>query len=391
MRLALVPPCEGGGQTRFPFLLSENGESRMDVDIAVVGAGAGGATLTYALARSGYSVALVEQCRESRLHGADLLRPSGVTVMQQFGVLPRLLERGAIFRHGLEVYHNAELVLDFDTEDNGAEDYFMLVPYATIIKTLRELVAALPNVLQCYGTGVERIEVGEKCCWVKLASGMGLRCQILVGADGGRSIVRQALDIHPHSETYSQQMYQTRVPLTPCVQRRNQLYLDSEGGLAQFYPIDAEYARVVVGFPEAQGEELLADESGARLRKRLQRLVLRSRAAVDLIRETASFARIPARRMHSEVYGYKRGVLLGDAIHNVHPVMGQGMNLSIEDAGVLANEIDLQLQGYQSVQEMNENYLKARYRQNDVVVRCGHALATGNWTPDKLLREMCSR
>ncbi len=35
--------------------------------------------------------------------------------------------------------------------------------------------------------------------------------------------------------------------------------------------------------------------------------------------------------------------MLGDAIHNVHPITGQGMNLAIEDASALADALDLAL------------------------------------------------
>ena len=37
--------------------------------------------------------------------------------------------------------------------------------------------------------------------------------------------------------------------LAPCVAERNRLYVDSQGGLAYFYPIGFDRARLVVSFP----------------------------------------------------------------------------------------------------------------------------------------------
>ena len=68
--------------------------------------------------------------------------------------------------------------------------------------------------------------------------------------------------------------------------------------------------------------------------------------------------------------------MLGDAIHNVHPITGQGMNLAIEDASALADALDLALRDACALEDALAGYQAERFPVNQAIVSYGHALAT---------------
>jgi 2-polyprenyl-6-methoxyphenol hydroxylase-like FAD-dependent oxidoreductase len=68
--------------------------------------------------------------------------------------------------------------------------------------------------------------------------------------------------------------------------------------------------------------------------------------------------------------------MVGNAIHAVHPITGQGMNLAIEDVGELVNCLDAYFNNQSTLQEALLRYQTERYPVNEAVVNYGHSLAT---------------
>ncbi len=165
--------------------------------------------------------------------------------------------------------------------------------------------------------------------------------------------------------------------LAPCVAERNRLYVDSQGGLAYFYPIGFDRARLVVSFPREEARELMADTRGESLRRRLQRFVGdESAEAIAAVTGTSRFKGIPIGYLNLDRYWADNVAMLGDAIHNVHPITGQGMNLAIEDASALADALDLALRDACALEDALAGYQAERFPVNQAIVSYGHALAT---------------
>ncbi|HGN3279862.1 TPA: FAD-dependent monooxygenase PqsL [Pseudomonas aeruginosa] len=351
------------------------------IDVLINGCGIGGAMLAYLLGRQGHRVVVVEQARRERaINGADLLKPAGIRVVEAAGLLAEVTRRGGRVRHELEVYHDGELLRYFNYSSVDARGYFILMPCESLRRLVLEKIDGEATVEMLFETRIEAVQRDERHAidQVRLNDGRVLRPRVVVGADGIASYVRRRLlDIEVERHPYPSPMLVGTFALAPCVAERNRLYVDSQGGLAYFYPIGFDRARLVVSFPREESRELMADTCGESLRRRLQRFVGdESAEAIAAVTGTSRFKGIPIGYLNLDRYWADNVAMLGDAIHNVHPITGQGMNLVIEDASALADALDLALRDACALEDALAGYQAERFPVNQAIVSYGHALAT---------------
>ncbi|EPW8879307.1 FAD-dependent monooxygenase PqsL, partial [Pseudomonas aeruginosa] len=351
------------------------------IDVLINGCGIGGAMLAYLLGRQGHRVVVVEQARRERaINGADLLKPAGIRVVEAAGLLAEVTRRGGRVRHELEVYHDGELLRYFNYSSVDARGYFILMPCESLRRLVLEKIDGEATVEMLFETRIEAVQRDERHAidQVRLNDGRVLRPRVVVGADGIASYVRRRLlDIDVERRPYPSPMLVGTFALAPCVAERNRLYVDSQGGLAYFYPIGFDRARLVVSFPREEARELMADTRGESLRRRLQRFVGdESAEAIAAVTGTSRFKGIPIGYLNLDRYWADNVAMLGDAIHNVHPITGQGMNLAIEDASALADALDLALRDACALEDALAGYQAERFPVNQAIVSYGHALAT---------------
>ncbi len=109
---------------------------------------------------------------------------------------------------------------------------------------------------------------------------------------------------------------------------------------------------------------------------------------IDYASEVATF---PLELVHAKKYYNGRFVLLGDSAHAIHPLAGQGLNLSIRDCDKLAelikNQHELGLDICSSL--MLDEYEKSRTFDNNMMIESTHglnSLFSNNFVPVKFLR-----
>jgi len=352
----------------------ENGE----IDVLVNGGGVAGATAAYALASRGLNVVLVEKTDGNKiLNGADLLKPSGRDVLEKYELLDAVLEGGGRKRDAVKIFHNAEFVTELDYKKYDGLGYFVLIPYEISRKIILDKLASLPTARVLYKSWIVESEFkADALLSVTLNNGEKLKPRIAIGAEGNGSYLRKELGIEGKRDIYDQSMYLGKFPMVPSVEEKNRLYIDSKGGLAYFYPIGVTHYRLVIGFPQQEARALLDDKSGESLKNRLSEFVSESDDALSQIGDTSIFDGIPIARMHTSQYFKGNTVLIGNAIHAIHPITGQGMNLALEDVGELVPALESFFSGEKSLSDVLSHYQYVRHPINETVVNYGHKLAT---------------
>lgn len=357
------------------------------VDILINGGGIGGIALAYILGHLGHRVMLVERsARECPQNGADLLKPSGIKILRRFGLLDDITKEGGLVRDKIRVFHDRELLSTVDYTAANDLGFFILIPCEKLRRLVLKRVEQIPSAQVLFETRIAEYkkDAAGNLIEVRLSDGRTVLPKVLVGADGANSFVRSqilGIDVEQERISYAAPMSFCSFPLTPSVRDCNRLYVHSTHGLAYFYPLDGQ-TRLVISFPAEEMSALLADESRAALVARLRGFVAEeSTDALEQIVAGTQFRQIPLKRMNIKTYYRNNVALIGDAIHNINPITGQGMNLAIEDADELACRLDASLRGENALEDALAVYQTTRYPINEAIVSYGHALTLS--FPDK--------
>lgn len=167
---------------------------------------------------------------------------------------------------------------------------------------------------------------------VDVETGAGsFTCSLIVGADGARSRVRESAGLATHASSYRQTAIVANVHTTlPHESTARQRFLRTgtlaflplaDGSSSIVWSADEQFAAMLLAMPQERFEEELLRASDGVL------------GTVTLCTDRTA---LPLRRMSAERFTANRCALIGDAAHVVHPLAGQGVNLGLLDAAVLA-------------------------------------------------------
>ncbi len=223
--------------------------------------------------------------------------------------------------------------IDFDAQDAGEPALGYVVENVQLLTTL---YSGLIGIECLYDKKIEEIETCDAGYRVVTADET-FECRLLVGADGGNSMVRRCCNIstlswpYPHDALVATVLTQQRHGHTA------RQWFTPEGPLA-LLPLrndsDPAYAgrlcSLVWSSSDVQRLLSSSDEAFCAAVTAASEKALGDILAVD---QRASFA-----LNQQQVYEYVRPhlALIGDAAHTIHPLAGQGANLGLADAEALA-------------------------------------------------------
>jgi 2-octaprenyl-3-methyl-6-methoxy-1,4-benzoquinol hydroxylase/2-octaprenylphenol hydroxylase len=311
------------------------------LDVAVVGGGMVGATAALALARAGFSVALVdarEPAAWAAAHEVDLrvvgLAPSSIQLLEQLGAWDRIRDARASPYERMVVW-DAEngATLHFDAADEGRDVLGYIVENNLVQSVLWDALddAGVRRVVPAEVTGYS---MREDRAQLELGNGDVLSARLVVAADGAESPLRAMVGIGTHGRDYAQRGIVAHVGTTrPHERTAWQRFLP--GGPLAFLPLADGRSSIVWSLPDEDAKRVLAlDDEGFR-----EALGIASDFRLGPIESVTPRAAFPLRLKLADRYEVGRLVLLGDAAHAVHPLAGQGVNLGLRDVTELRDTL----------------------------------------------------
>ncbi|MEI6063327.1 MAG: UbiH/UbiF/VisC/COQ6 family ubiquinone biosynthesis hydroxylase [Pseudanabaena sp. ELA748] len=339
-------------------------------DVLIVGGGMVGASLACALgdkncaANHHLKIGVIET-NQSFLRGGFMAdgRASAIAygssqIWQNIGVWGGMQRRGVTPMHKIQISEgDLPYQVQLRCEDMGQEVLGYIVENSVTLASLWEFARECQNLeLICPAQLLEIEYIRDRDVMrVKISSEIGeqyLETKLLVGADGGRSHVRQMAKIDISEYLYDQTCIVTTIKSENSHQNFAYERFQASGPFA-ILPLGSDRACVVWTATKEETPKLLAlDESTflEELTKRFGAPLMQQLGSITV--ESRTRANYMPRWMHSHTYVQPRLVLIGDAAHTTHPIAGQGVNLGIRDVNILANILKIAHQNDQDLGSM---------------------------------------
>jgi 2-polyprenyl-6-methoxyphenol hydroxylase-like FAD-dependent oxidoreductase len=320
----------------------------LTTDALICGAGATGLTLGIELARRGVRFRLIDKLEQpfqgSRGKG---IQPRTQEIFDQLGILDRIVARGGVYPPQWKYRGDGSYVETEIAARRGptpAEPYFipLMIPQFLTESVMRDRLAELGHAVE-FGTGLHDFEQDDEGVTARVVGSRGeerIRARYLIGADGGRSLVRRALGIDFPGQTLGVRAVVADVSLTGLPRSAWHTF-NSESMASQISlcPLaGTDLFQLLAPIPLEGEVDLSAQGLTALVANRTRRKDICIGAV-----PWASVYNLNARL--ADRYRVGRAFLAGDAAHVHPPTGGQGLNTGIQDAFNLGWKLAMVLGG----------------------------------------------
>ncbi len=308
----------------------------MKFDITIIGGGMVGGALAYTLSQGPWQIALVDESKE-KVEDARLiaLNEGSCCLLKNIGIWPALTPFAAPIKE-VHVSHRGHFgMARITAKELKLEALGHVVPASHINTALFTALKKTNNVkILCPATLTSMTQHDETTSLTILSSNgeKTYTSDIVIGADGSHSTVRQLLGISTQKIDYEQSALVTITTLAR--DHRNIAYERFlEKGAIAMLPLTgtrvatiwtAEHADIMhlMQLSDLEFLQLLQQKFGYRLGRLLQ---------------SGKRATYPLQMQQAEQQQKQNVLLIGNAAHTVHPIAAQGLNIALHEVALLTD------------------------------------------------------
>jgi 2-polyprenyl-6-methoxyphenol hydroxylase-like FAD-dependent oxidoreductase len=316
--------------------------------VVIIGAGPTGSTLAMLLAERGIVVKLIEASRSfRRIFRGEALMPSGLAAIKQMGlsdVVTKIPHRAI---DAWEFYIENRPIFRVNEPMESGGQPCTLISQPALLKAVLDRASEYENFEFISGTAVrDLLWQNERVAGVRLSDGQEIVADLVIGADGRNSIVRQQAQLELKQDAQSFDILWFKLPSSPAFQAENVFYSvlrgpdafgvfqGSEGNLQVGWSLNqddpiASLAPKVIDWQKVDWAEKLAAAAP-------DWLATHFREQKDKIDRPLLLPIVVGRCPQWHQPGL---LLLGDAAHPMSPIRAQGINMALRDVIVATNNL----------------------------------------------------
>lgn len=301
--------------------------------VAVVGGGPSGLVAALAMVAAGAETVLFAPPPPAPDRRTTALLDGSVRILQALGVWPALAASTAPLRRLRIVDATRRLVrapeVAFDAEELGLDAFGHNVENELLHGALRSAIERERD-LRLVEAAVEGVLPGDGAVALR-AGGLEERVELVIAADGRRSICRRAAGIGSVRRTFSQ----TALVLNLRHARPHHAVsteFHTETGPFTLVPLPGNRSSLVCVVTPEQADELASLQEDA-LSREIERRAHSILGRMDVDGPHAAF---PLSTEMARRFAGRRVALVGEAGHVLPPIGAQGLNLGIRDAATIA-------------------------------------------------------
>ncbi|MEO1553625.1 MAG: FAD-dependent oxidoreductase [Pseudomonadota bacterium] len=311
-------------------------------DTAIVGAGPTGAALALGLAQLGLDVALIDArdpAAEKHHDGRNFAIVTGSwRLLTSLGVTETLSDSCQAL-NGLEAIDGGThffgqpsiLFENTDLDSPDPDEPLGQMVMAEPLQTALDAAIAANDHVTCFAPArFEHVTCEAQVATLKLAGGKTINTRLLIGADGMRSPVRNALDIAVEGRDYDKSVFTANVQLSAPHDGIARQLFTPEGPFATL-PLKGNRANLA-WYMKRGAAETLAALPVADAEAELNASFASFAGPMTIEGQTGSYPLIL--QLATEIVA-DRAALIGDAARRVNPLAGQGLNQGFRDVAAL--------------------------------------------------------
>jgi 2-octaprenyl-6-methoxyphenol hydroxylase len=302
--------------------------------VVVVGAGPAGLTAAITCASAGIPTVLIGQSPADNRTTA--LLAGSVTALETLGVWQRCAQQAAPLRTMRLVDDTGRLVrapeVKFESGEIGLDAFGWNIANRHLIAALNERARELPS-LTIIEARVDGVENAEDTVTVRY-NGQGIRAPLAIGADGRKSLCRDAAGIGVETRSYPQSAL-TLTFTHSRPHRDTSTEFHTASGPFTLVPLPGNRSSLVWVLDPGEAEAIGALEDGD-LSLELER---RSQSILGKITVEPGRGLFPLAMSRARTFATNRIALIGEAAHVLPPIGAQGLNLGLRDAAAIGERV----------------------------------------------------
>jgi 2-polyprenyl-6-methoxyphenol hydroxylase-like FAD-dependent oxidoreductase len=308
--------------------------------IVIIGAGPTGLTLAMLLAQRGITIKLIEASRSfRRIFRGEALMPSGLDAIEQMGlsdIVTKIPQRSI---DAWEFYIENRPVFRVDEPMEPGGKPCTLISQPALLAAVLDRASEYQNFEFISGIALRDILwQNERVSGVQLSDGREIAADLVIGADGRNSIVRQQAQLELVQDAQSFDILWFKLPNNPEFQAKNVFYSVLRGQEA-FGVFQGSEGSLQVGWSLNQDNPIewqKIDWAEKLAATAPDWLANHFRTQKDEIERPLLLSIVVGRCPQWHRPGL---LLLGDAAHPMSPIRAQGINMALRDVIVATNHL----------------------------------------------------